>query len=239
MKHLLAIALTCAASGCLAPAMYRTAHVLPKGETDFGMAFTIARVATGDYTTDRGTVLLPATGNTYVALLPEVSLHHGLGVGAEVGGRIAGGATIGELDLKYRLVGDDVSRLHVALQPAAGYRARAENPFNAVPDPDIGGYHVTLPVIVTYDVSPTLALSGAAFGLFTSYRDFDDREPDLVGRIIYSGGSLSLRVQAGRTFYLIPSVELQRSIWRQDRASSEPTITMFAAGLGFGWGAPR
>jgi len=36
--------------GCLSSGIYRTAHILPKGEGDFAMTFSVTRASTGDIT---------------------------------------------------------------------------------------------------------------------------------------------------------------------------------------------
>jgi len=126
--------------GCLSSGIYRTAHVLPKGEGDFAMTFSVMRASTGDITyedetgqtvTDEGkTVTIPN-------LFPEFSYHLGVASDLEIGGRVALSSAMLELGMKYRFVvgpGDD---LHLAVQPAVGYRALIEevNVYNTLRNP--------------------------------------------------------------------------------------------------------
>ena len=229
------ILLSCIA-GCLAPAVYRTAHMLPKDEWDLALGLTAQQVTTEAYTADRGTVSFPRDSTRYVGILPEISWHYGVQDDIEVGGRLVASASMAEVDAKYRLLGGPASQLHVAVQPALGGRLRHGGKDSIWANME--GYHLTLPILTTYDISPSVAATGSVFTLLTSYRDKNAGPPDMVGDMVYGGGSLSLRVQEGTTFYTIPFVEMQRSVWRRSRHNNEPAVTVVVAGLGFGWGAP-
>lgn len=237
MKWLGALVLLGAGSGCLAPAVYRTAHVLEPGETDLGLDVSFQSVETSSYTSDRGTVLYPKMETAYLVLLPELSWHYGVAADFEVGGRLALGASMGEVDAKLRLVGSRASSLHVALQPALGGRVRTGSVYGG-DSSSMRGFHATLPLLVTYDITSRWSLTSSLFGQYTSYRDWSDNEPDIVGDVAYAGGALSVRLRLGSTFYLMPMVEMQRSVWRRRLIGNEPTVTLVVAGIGVGWQGP-
>jgi len=101
----------------------------------------------GNVTTEKGgSVVLPN-------LIPELNYHIGISEGLEFGGRVGLTSGLIEFDVKYRFLGGEGEKLHLAVQPAVGYRALFI----------VEGLHATLPVIATYDVAPTLSVNVAPY----------------------------------------------------------------------------
>lgn len=212
-------------SGCLTVGMYRTAHVLPEGEGDFGLNFSVVRASVD---APAGTNL-GSTVFTYPNVVPEISYHYGVSENTEAGGRIAPGAGMIELDLKYRLL--RAGSLHVAVQPAAGYHALAF----------IEGFHGSLPVIVTHDIKPRVSLNASVFGSFTHYRfteGLSSDNVDLGGDTVNVGGAVGVQFRTKGGFHFMPGVEVQRSVHRSGDVIGEiPKITSVVFGIMMGWGA--
>jgi len=153
---LLALGVALVLQGCPASGIYRTARTLNEGESDFGLSFNATRYSTqdrqvtdvnGNVTTEKGgSVVLPN-------LIPELNYHIGISEGLEFGGRVGLTSGLIEFDVKYRFLGGEGEKLHLAVQPAVGYRALFI----------VEGLHATLPVIATYDVAPTLSVNVAPY----------------------------------------------------------------------------
>lgn len=209
-------------TGCLTSGMYRTAHVLPEGEGDFSLNVSVVR-ATVDEPGGPGSATV-----TYPNLVPEISYHYGVARDAEVGGRIALGAGMFELDAKYRFFRGEAT--HLAVQPAAGYRSLGW----------IEGFHGTLPVILTQDLKPGISLNVSAFGTYTSYSvtdDFESDDLDLAGDMLAVGGALGFQFETRSGFHFMPAVEVQRSVHRSGDVQDLPDVTALILGVTFGWGA--
>ena len=143
--------------GCPSAGIYRTAHVLDKGVGDFGMGFSAFRVTQSDYT------IKDESGNeetvdgadfAFYNLIPELSYHVGVADDWEVGGRIALGSMLMELDAKYRFYHN--GPLHLAVQPALGYESFVV----------LEGPRVTLPLMLTYDLTDNLSVTAFAYGSY-------------------------------------------------------------------------
>jgi hypothetical protein len=221
-----ALALVSAAAllgtGCLTSGMYRTAHVLPEGEGDFSLNVSVVR-ATVDEPAGPATTTV-----TYPNLVPELSYHYGVARDAEVGGRIALGAGLFEVDAKYRFFRGQA--LHLAVQPAVGYRSLGW----------IEGFHGTLPLILTHDLTPGISLNASAFGTYTSYSATDDFSTDdlnLAGDMLAVGGAIGFQFETRSGFHFMPAVEMQRSVYRSGDVQDLPDVTAVILGVTFGWGA--
>jgi hypothetical protein len=209
-------------TGCLTSGMYRTAHVLPEGEGDFSLNVNVVR-ATVDEPDGGGSATV-----TYPNLVPELSYHYGVSPNAEVGGRIALGVGMFEVDAKYRFFRGAAT--HLAVQPAAGYRSIGF----------VEGFHGTLPVILTRDLKPGVALNLSAFGTYTSFsatEDFDEDDLDLAGDMLNVGGAVGVEFRTPAGFHFMPAVELQRSVYRSGDFADAPELTAVILGVTVGWGA--
>jgi hypothetical protein len=230
MRRLLACGLLLGLSGCFTTAMYRTAHILPEGEGDFAMNFSVARVRTDAYR--EGGVEFDADTFMYPNVIPELSYHFGLAEDFEFGGRVALGAGLSEIDGKLRVLGGDTDRLNVAVQPALAYQGwgLAE------------GYRVAMPLILTYNISDRLFLNTAAFASYTSYNaseSLDNDEVNLGGDYVIAGGALGIQFETKSGFYAMPGVEVQRMVVRTGDFEDVPKLTAVLFGVTLGWGADK
>jgi hypothetical protein len=235
---------------CMTTGMYRTAHVLPKGEGDFSMSFSLVRVTMENPLKDLGSGgtggTMPGSGGstsssslnsdtltfTYPNLIPELSYHYGAATDVEVGGRIALGAGMIELDAKYRFLGDDGSRLHMALAPSAGYRTLgiAE------------GEHASVPLILTYDLNDDVSFNTAGFGSFSHFASTNRTGSDnanFSGNTVVAGGAVGIDIRSMTGFHFMPAVEVQRSLSHRGDLEELPKYTIVLFGVTMGWGPNR
>jgi hypothetical protein len=210
---------------CQSPTIVRTAHTLPAGGGDISVSVNLTRISTGDIEVD-GT-RLPGASYTYPTALPELLLAYGLLEDVELDARLALGTGLVEAGVKYRFL--HISRFHAAVAPSVGYRALVF----------VNGPTVTLPLLLSYDLSPNLSLSGGPLLAFASYDVLDDFESsddaDIGGDTVYAGGALGVELRAGK-FHVMPSVELQRSISRTGAAAELPAIDLLFLSLTAGFG---
>jgi hypothetical protein len=196
-------------TGCLTTGMYRTAHVLPQGEGDFAINFSVVRA-----TLDDPRESAPGTTTfTYPNVLPELSYHYGISENVEVGGRFALGAGMIELDTKYRLLRS--RPLHLAVQPAVGYRSLGF----------IEGFHGALPIILTHDLTPSISLNTSLFGSYTRFATTDSVDTDdldLSGDSVNLGGGVGIQFRTPAGFHFMPALEIQRSVHRGGDARDAP-----------------
>jgi hypothetical protein len=220
-----------AAVACQSPAILRTARTLPEGTSDFSLSLNLTHLSarTQAAETTAGAVERAAVDHfNYPNPIPEVLYSHGVSDGVELGGRVGLGSGLFELNSKFRFLHTAQGRLHAALAPALGYRVLGL----------VNGPVVTLPLLITYELSPRVALSGGALGSFASYSvasGLGGDQADLGGDTLYVGGAAGLELRAGR-FHLFPAVELQRSVSRTGTAAAVPEIDMlffsFTVGIG-------
>ena len=223
-RYLVLLAAAFTMSGCLTMGVYRTAHVMPEGEGDFGLNFSVVRATIDE---PSGTSI-GKTSFTYPNLIPEIAYHYGMSENTEVGGRIALGAGMIELDVKYRLLHSDA--LDLAVIPAAGYQALFF----------IEGFHGSLPVVLTYDLKPRVSLNVSAFGNYTHYSFTESSTSDnldLSGDTINAGGAIGVEFRSRGGFHFMPGIEVQRSVHRSgDFIGEIPNITSVIFGVMMGWG---
>lgn len=233
-SYLLLLLAALSAPGCMASGIYRTAHTLPKGEGDFSMSFSAVRISTaGTTVTDEDGTKHTGKGETVTIpnLIPELSYHIGVADNLELGGRVALAAGLIELDCKYRFVGAPGEPLHLAVQPALGYRSLFI----------IEGLNATLPLILTYDLSDMVSLNIAPF---VSYLDLsttdDDFGADLNGTFLTTGASVGISLQ-GETFHIMPAVEFSRTATNFDAGDAEADISQdfVIFSITFGWGSGK
>jgi hypothetical protein len=221
-------------AGCPTAGVYRTARTLNAGEVDVGFLVS-ATHAEFPGTTDPSTGATSSSESlTFVNILPEFSLHFGLTDDVELGGRVALSAFMGEMDLKLRLIGDRSSSTHLAIAPAVGAQALFI----------IEGWHATLPIIFTQQLTPSVALNLAAYG---GYRNLhivgaDSGTTDTgLDRFALTtttvGGSVGLELRGDR-FYVMPVVDVSRTLNTvgagDPSTSASGAVSFVIFGLGFG-----
>ena len=201
--HKLVIVLTASVlGGCIPVANYHSARTLGDGESAWGTTFSSTT-----YTDKDGDQL------TIPGIIPEVTYHIGLTDDVEVGGRVAPGFLYGELDLKYRFVhtGDG---LHLAVAPALGQFALG-----------VTITTVRLPVLLTYELHPKVALNAGLNATIWTLNgvDPDDDVPFRAGSgnvMTTTGGSIGLEF-SGETAFIRPSLELSTLVFGDTEADQE------------------
>ncbi len=137
------------------------------------------------------------TDLTIPNILGDYAYHLGVAEDFEAGGRIAVGSGLLELDVKYRFLGGADSKLHVAVNPAIGYQTALF----------LEGISVSLPLILTYDLTSVLWVTVAGFVRYAALDQvIDTDDASLGGDFLTTGGTLRLMI-AGATFSLMPTVE--------------------------------
>ncbi len=214
-------------TGCPATGVYRTAHTLGAGESDVSLTFSGFRITkvNNDETSDPITI---------PNLIPELAYHIGLGNNMEVGGRVALGSMLFELDFKYKFFESIDKKLHMAIAPALGYRTFLL----------IEGVNVNLPVIMTYDLSSNFSIN---LFLYSSYINFksamDDSESDdfsdnggFMANSLTMGGGVGFKY-TGETFYFMPSVDIGRTVMSfGDYAEDDSfSVTTMVFSITMGW----
>jgi hypothetical protein len=237
-KHLVLVSLSMALSACMTAGMYRTAHVLPQNTGDLSLHMNVTRLTTKLETIEQNqngefvTTKKDFTVN-YPNIIPEVSYHYGIADDFEVGGRVALGSAMIEIDGKYRFVGGPNETLHLAVQPALGYRS-----FGI-----IEGAHLSVPLIATYDFNDNISLNGSGFATYTHYRtptDFDSSDnANFGGDTIVAGGALGVQFETMSGFHIMPAMEVQRSAYRGGDAKDLPKWTAIIFGVTLGWGGDK
>lgn len=216
---------------CQSPALVRTARTLPEGGSDLSFTLGVTRVEFPDVVAEGERV--PLGDVTLTNPLPDLLYAYGVSDDVEIGGRLSLGSGLIEAQSKLRFVEAANGRLHVALAPAAGYRVLVL----------VNGPVLTLPLLVTYDLSPYVSVSGGALLSFTSYSVADafrsDEELDLSGQTLYAGGGLGVELRPAWGLHVMPAVEVQRSVSRRGDAADLPAIDMLLLHVTFGWGAHR
>jgi hypothetical protein len=212
---------------CQSPAIVRTARTLPAGANDFSLSLNLAHVSARAAGAP-GAARAAATQFNYPELVPELMVSHGITDDVELGGRVGLGAGLFELNSKLRFLRTADDRFHAALAPALGYRVLGI----------VDGPVLTLPLLLTYELSPNVALSGGLLASYSSYHvpgGLSGTQADLGGNTLYLGGGAGLELRLGG-FHLFPAVELQRSVFRDASSALAPEINMlffsFTIGIG-------
>ncbi|HTV18665.1 MAG TPA: hypothetical protein VMG12_08345 [Polyangiaceae bacterium] len=218
-------------AACQSPALVRTARTLPAGGNDLSLTVAVTRVSFPDVVVEGTRV--PIEDFTLPSPIPDVLYAHGLSDDLELGGRLSLGSGLIEAQSKWRFIQAAQGTLHVALAPAVGYRVLAL----------VNGPVLTLPLLVTYDLSPDVSLSAGALLSYASYSvpdsfRFDD-DLDLSGQTLYAGGGLGIELRPAWGLHVMPAVELQRSVSRRGDATDLPAIDLLIFGVTFGWGSQR
>jgi hypothetical protein len=215
---------------CQSPALVRTARTLPEGGSDISLSLNLTRVSLREEVI--GGAPIPLSDFNLPNPIPDVSYDYGLTDDLELGARLSLGSGLIEARTKLRFIEAANGTLHVALAPAAGYRVLAL----------VNGPVLTLPLIVTYDLSPGMSLSGGPVMSYASYsvpESFDTGDLDLAGDTLYAGGGLGIEFRPALGLHVMPAVEVQRSVSRRGDVENLPVIDMLFFGVTLGWGSRR
>jgi hypothetical protein len=215
---------------CQSPALVRTARTLPEGGSDISLSLNLTRVSLREDVI--GGAPIPLSEFNLPNPIPDVSYDHGVSDDLELGARLSLGSGLIEARAKLRFIEAANGTLHLALAPAAGYRVLAL----------VNGPVLTLPLIVTYDLSPGMSLSGGPVVSYASYsvpESFDAGDLDLAGDTLYAGGGLGIEFRPAFGLHVMPAVEVQRSVSRRGDVENLPVIDMLFFGVTFGWGSQR
>jgi hypothetical protein len=218
-------------AGCQSPALSRTARTLPPGASDWSVSFNLTHVSTNLAGVPAALDRVVSSSFNYPNPVPELLYSHGVSPELELGGRLSLGSGLVELNTKFRYLEAAQGRLHAALAPAVGYRALGI----------VNGPVVTLPALVTYDLSPSWAISGGVLASYAAYRleaGLGSQQADLSGNTLYVGGGVGVELRGGR-FHIMPALELQRSVSRTGAAAQAPDIGLLFLSLSIGIGPPE
>jgi hypothetical protein len=203
---------------CQTPAILRTARTLPKGAVDISASVNITNLSTDELVVD-GEIVRAHYDFTYPNFVPELLLNYGVSDDFEIGGKVSLGSGSLEANVKYRFVHAADGALHVAAAPSAAYRTLGL----------VSGPVFTLPLLLTYDVSEGVSLSGGPLISYAAYDVPDSLETDdadIGGDTLYAGGAVGVELRLGRRFHIMPSVELQRSVSRSGEIDDLPDIDL-------------
>jgi hypothetical protein len=212
---------------CQSPALVRTARTLPEGEGDLGLSINLTRISLRAAQVEG--VPIPLEDFNLPNPIPDVLYNRGITNDLELGGRLSLGSGLFEVNAKYRYLQLAQGTLHFAVAPAVGYRALAL----------VNGPVLTLPLLVTYDVSPGMSVSGGPLISYASYsvpESLDFGDLDLRGNTLYAGGGVGLQFRPALGLHVMPTVEVQRSVSRRGDAAELPVIDVLFLGVTFGWG---
>lgn len=227
LARCLTTSLTLIAAGCQSPALVRTARTLPRGATDLSLTLNAARASIGEV--NASGVAIPVRDFNLPNPLPEVMLDRGLTDDVQVGLRFSLGSGLIEAHSVLRFVEAAQSTLHVALAPAAGYRVLGL----------VYGPVFTLPLLVTYDLTPTMSLNLGPLVSFAAYSTprslrFGDAL-DVSGDTLYAGGGVGIEFRPAGGIHLMPAIEIQRSVSRRGDLENLPVIDLLFLGITLGW----
>jgi hypothetical protein len=158
-----------------------------------------------------------------------VLYNHGITNDLELGGRLSLGSGLFEVNAKYRYLQLAQSTLHFAIAPAVGYRVLGL----------VNGPVLTLPLLVTYDSSPGMSLSGGPLISYAAYsvpESLHFGDLNLAGNTVYAGGGLGLQLRPALGLHVMPTIEVQRSVSRRGDTEDLPVIDVLFLGVTVGWG---
>lgn len=218
---LLSIAVAGLWAGCLPVGNYHTARTLGEGESALGITFSATTYTVTKFDSDTGEV--ESDSLTLPGVIPEVSYHIGITDDFEFGGRVAAGLLYAELDGKYRFLHSE--GLHLAVAPAVGQAFAFVGTLTTV----------RLPVLLTYEFHPRIALNAGANATLWYVSSIDDGD-DLPftsddGSLTTAGFSLGLEI-SGDTAFVRPSIEISRAFY--GAGQREDPLQIAAVVLHFG-----
>ena len=218
-----------ALSGCPSAGIYRTAKTLEPGEYDIGTSFNFTRVMQGEYKIKNEETgineTIKATSLNFPNIIPEFHAHGGIVKNLELGGRVAAGSGLIELDVKYRFLNVANKKFHMAVQPAVGYFALVA----------LEGPSVTLPIILSYDVAKWFSVTAFGYGRYLYITATDKALDILTMNALNLGGGVGLQF-IFKDFYIMPSVDVAGTVANFDNSIlGNMNLTTLIVGLNFGW----
>jgi hypothetical protein len=208
-------------AGCLPVGNYHTARTLGEGESALGITFSATTYTVTE--TDAETGELESDSLTIPGVIPEVSYHVGITDDFEIGGRVAAGLLYAELDGKYRFLRSE--GLHLAVAPAVGQAFAIVGTLTTV----------RLPVLLTYEFHPRIALNAGANATLWYVASIDEGDDlpfaDDDGALTTAGFSLGLEI-SGDTAFVRPSIEIARALYGEGQR--EDPLQIAAVVLHFG-----
>lgn len=192
-------------SGCLTGGSLRSAKTLEPGVGELGVGWTATRYAVGSTTTTSSSgsrTVENTTGVTLPNLIPEIGYHLGIVDNLEIGGRVSAGALTGEIGATYRFF--QTHGLHLAVAPAVAYSPLA---FTSI-------LQVTAPVLATYEITPSVAVTASGKIGYWHLTDIDVQSDSslkdfFTGSGLAYGGAVGLDFH-GSTFAFRPFVDFTR-----------------------------
>lgn len=220
---LASLTLTLIGSACMTPGVYRSARVLEKGHSDLSVAIHPSANSISSYQSDgkKG----PASTMLEPGLSPDFSYHVGVSQNVELGARVQPLIGFLEFDSKVRLIGDDDSQFHLALQPAIGVQPLLAF-FSA---------QATLPVLATYEINDMLSLTGYGYGQVAKLGNVLDA--DILSGVTNTALGLGTSLEVhGDSLYMMPFVNIS-SETTFDSGFSNPTLhnDKVMGGVAIGW----
>ena len=223
-------------TACLPLGVYGEARTLKEDQTEVSLAWNATKWTTPaieEVTDDNGEVIQSAENEREIwlpNLLPEVGFGIGITDDLTLGGRAALGAMYFELNGKYRFLDAD------AFQMAAGLQLGGRTFLG------LQGANVTVPLWMSYDVSPKLTLTLSPYVQYSNISTVDEGGADgdldsISGESLYAGGSFSILIK-GRSLHFGPTFEYQRSIktFVDGESIDTPDFMMIGLVLGFPMG---
>ncbi|MGM0596953.1 MAG: hypothetical protein ACQES9_07950 [Myxococcota bacterium] len=218
-----------ALTGCPSAGVYRTAHTLKKGQSDFGLNFNAFQIkSTNEY--DTQSVTIPN-------IIPELHYHIGVGNRMELGGRVALGSMMAEFDFKFKFFESMDRTTHLAVNPAMGYRSFVF----------IEGPHLTLPIIASFDLTRSLSITGFAYANYYNFQTPDgesidsqedyenaDSESAFIINGVTTGAGVGVKY-TGETFYIMPSVDFFTTAVNFSDDPAQNTMQGVVFNISFGW----
>ncbi len=193
-------------AGCVTGGALRSAKTLEPGVGELGLGWTATHYSLGDskvtdpsgaqtVTKNEGSLTLPN-------LIPEVSYHLGIAENVELGGRVSIGALTGEIDGKFRFL--RTGGLHLAVAPGIAFTPLG---FTSI-------LQLTAPVIATYEVTPSFAVTACGkIGYWYLTDASASTDSSLAGYLagsgLFYGGAVGLDFH-GSTFAFRPFVDFTR-----------------------------
>ena len=226
MRRSLTVALVLCLAACQSPALIRTARTLPKGANDLSLSLNVARASIGE--TNVSGLNVPVRDFNLPNPIPEVMIDHGLTDDVQLGLRLSLGSGLVEAHAVLRFIETAGSTLHVAVAPAAGYRALGL----------VNGPVFTLPLLVTYDLNSSMSLNLGPLVSYAAYstpRSLRFGDLDLDGDTLYVGGGLGIELRPALGIHLMPMIEVQRSVLRRGAFERLPQVDMLFFGVQLGW----
>jgi hypothetical protein len=158
-----------------------------------------------------------------------MSYHVGVADDLEVGGRIVVLGGLMELDTKYRFFRSGDDKLHMAVQPAVGYRSLGL----------IEGFSASLPLMTTYDINDILSINVAPYISYTDFSTTDDDSSAFAGSMLSVGGTIGFQFNA-LTMHFMPTIEISKVIQNMESGGSSTEssdlVMMFGFVVGFNQG---